>query len=356
MKMNPNLIILDKDSKQIILKTGSGDGVVKMSPIEFEIIENYSNTLSMELVIAHFKDIIEIEVNQLESLILKAKQSKILVDENTSFKKNTRVQLLLKRNKRIFELFNIDFTGTYLEKIYENYFTQKFIIYFLVIIFGYFIYDLASEPLNFKDHYLKTLYLVPYSFSTLLIVFIYLSSFISTSIHEFGHYFIYKLNNGKSSVFGFGLLFFFIPVFYNKILSSLIKKKSGRIFVNAGGIIFDLLLFIWLLYFTKKHHLDYPTISFFGYSMMISIVIRSIFNVNIFLPNTDGYFIFADAINKPKLFEISIQKTKDIYTRTNVKSTNFLYASYLFMCFFSIAISWCMYFLPLVAYFYYASF
>ena len=57
-------------------------------------------------------------------------------------------------------------------------------------------YDILKEPLNFRENYNKTLYAVPISFSSLL-MYIYLSSFISVFFHEIGHYFFYKYNYKK---------------------------------------------------------------------------------------------------------------------------------------------------------------
>ena len=87
---------------------------------------------------------------------------------------------------------------------------------------------------------------------------------------------------------------------------------------------------------------------------MISICIRSVFNLNVFLPNTDGYFILSDIINKPNLFEYSIQKTKELYKTKRVSLNNLLSLIYLILSYLSIIISWLFFFFPFIIYFYYA--
>jgi hypothetical protein len=356
MKLNPSIIVINNHNNLILIKIGNTDKIIKMSSIEFNIITNYSKVLDINLVIENFKNEIKIETSQMVLLIEKATENKILITNDSLINNNSSINFIFKKNKKIFEVLNLDFTNTALERFFENRIITNCITVLFAILFSFFIYNILSEPLNFKENYLKTLYKVPISFST-IIGYIYLASFISTLIHEFGHYFIYKTNAGKTSVFGFGLLFFFIPVFFNKVLVSLIQKKERRIFINAGGMLFDFLQFVFLIYFTKTFHDIYPILSFFCYTLMISITIRTFFNLNIFLPSTDGYFIFTDLLNKPNFFEIALQNTKKILKngeRTNFK--NYCYALYIIICYFFFSVSWCLFFLPILMYLYYANF
>ncbi|MGQ7854389.1 hypothetical protein ACUN24_09080 [Pedobacter sp. WC2501] len=355
MKINPNLSVLENDNELVILRIGSNGGFIKMSAIEYDIINYYSKTPDFYIVQEYFRNDVLIIKEQMDLLIKKAYESKIFINDDSKIEKGGFINFILKRNKKMFEVLNFDFTNNVLERIFENRFFSNGLIAILITFFSYILYNLFSEPLNFKENYLATLYQIPVSFSSIF-GFIYLAAIISTLIHEFGHYFIYKRLGGKTSVFGFGLLFFFIPVFFNKVLIGLIKKSKDRIYINSGGILFDFLQVIFLVYFTKVYHQNFPIISFFCYSLMISIFIRTFFNINIFLPGSDGYFIFTDLIKKPNLFESSWKKTKNIFLRKEqIGYKNFICALYIGICYLSFAISWCMVLLPILTYLYYAS-
>lgn len=88
--------------------------------------------------------------------------------------------------------------------------------------------------------------------------------------------------------------------------------------------------------------------------MITSITIRSIFNLNIFLPNSDGYFVFTEIINEPNLFGDSIDAMKNILKER--RATKHKIGHYLFgtLAYFSIGISWSFFILPFLIYFYYA--
>ncbi len=356
MILNPSLLVLENESDLVLLKIGKNNKIIKMSSIEFEILTFYSKVSDFNSVQENFKNEIEIENDQMKLLVTKATENKILVSEDSLPERSSGINFILKKNKKIFEILNIDFTNTYLEKIFENRSVTNTMIVILTILFTYFIFNILSEPLHFKENYISTLYKVPVSFSAIF-GYIYLASFLSTLIHEFGHYFIYKRNYGKTSVFGFGLLFFFMPVFFNRVLVSLIRKKRKRIYINAGGMFFDFLQFVFLIYFTKIYHDVFPILSFFGYTLMISIIIRTFFNLNIFLPSTDGYYIFTDLLNKPNFYEIAQKKTRNLISKKEKNNfKNYIYALYIIICYCFFAISWCMLFLPVLTYIYYANF
>ena len=352
MEINKNIIVINDDEGKVVLKIGNSDKFIKMSKIEYDIIEYYIEVYDKNEVIQHFKNIIQIDLVSLNLLIDKSAENGIItkhsVNKNFSF-----LKFRFKRNKKIFEIFNLDFTSTVLEKFIEKKIFLNFIIIFLYFFLFYIMYDILKEPLNFRENYNKTLYAVPISFSSLL-MYIYLSSFISVFFHEIGHYFFYKYFKGKSSMFGFGLLFFFLPIFYNKILITLITVKKHKIIINLGGIIFDISLLIFLIYFTKNFNSSYPVLSFLCYTTMISICIRSFFNLNIFLPYTDGYFVFSDLINKPHLFEDNLKNSLALIKKKEISLKNFISLTYTILNYLSIGISWLFFFLPFIIYFYYA--
>lgn len=356
MILNPNLLILQNEENFVLLKVGSSNNLVKMSPVEFKIISLYSEMSSFEFIKEHLKKEVDIDREQMDLLLLKASENKILLAADDGLDQCSAISFVFNKNGRIFEIFDINFTNTILEKFFENRFGTNFIVVVLIFCYSYIIVNIISEPLHIKEDYLSTLYKVPVPFSVIL-VYIYLGSFLSTLIHEFGHYFVYKRYYGKTSVFGFGLLFYLIPIVFNRVFIGVIKKKRCRIWINAGGMLFDLLQFVFLIYFTKIYHEEFPIMSFFGYMLMVSITIRTFFNLNIFLPGTDGYYIFSDFLNKPNLFEIAQRKTRNLLSKEEKSSyKNYLYALYVVICYCFITISWSTIMLPIITYIYYANF
>lgn len=351
MELNKNIIVLSQDDK-LVLKIGNSDKIIKLSQIELDILKYYTEVNDNEKVIIHFSEQIKIDTSILELLIDIAIKNKIIT-ENEENEKKSAFKFVFKLNKRIFEIFNLDFTSTKAEKIFENRLLLHISLILLFLSAFYFVFEISKSPLNFSENYKKTLYSVSVPF-TQLITYIYLASFISTFFHEIGHYFFYKYFKGKTSMFGFGLLFFFLPVFYNKIIVSMIKKKNQKIIINFGGIIFDILFLLFIIFFTKYYYAKYPILSFIAYSSMISICIRSFFNLNIFLPNTDGYFIFSEIINKPKILEDSISNSIDLFKNRKITFSNVFSLVFTLLSYLSMAISWLFFFIPFLIYFYYA--
>lgn len=352
MKWNESSVVLLNDQDNVFLKTKNSENIVRMSEVEYEVLKYYSTVNSKKDVIEHFKGIIDIEIQQLELLILKAKENEILNDDKKQSK--DWFYFKFKRNRKLFEIFTIDFTNTRLERIVENNKLINSTLLSLAAIMIFFIVDLLREPLLFKENYLKTLYAVPVSFSS-IIGFIYLASILSSLFHETGHYLLYKKFGGKATIFGFGLMIFILPVFYNKIFVDFLKEKRERLWVNSGGIIFDIILFLFLLVFTKEYHTEYPTLSFLAYTLMISITIRTFFNINFFLPGTDGYYLVNDIFGYKNLFGTALFEVKEIIRLKKITLKGFLYLLYVLLSYTSMIVSWLFMLLPILIYFYYAS-
>lgn len=353
MKLNQNILLLSEQDNVVVLKIGTSDQVIRLSSIEWEVIKTFAAVNNNQKVIELFQNIIQIKEQVLENLVTKAIDNKVLISDEEVEVNQRWLKLTLKRKKSILEVLNIDLTHTWFEKLISKKITLNTIFLALFCIVAYLIFATFNSPFAFKKNYLETLYKVPISFTS-IVKYIYISALTSVAFHEFGHFIFYKLYKGKTTVFGLGLLFFFLPVIYIRIITPLIKERHQRIIINLGGIIFDLVLLLLILYFTKHYHLQFPVLAFLGYCMITSITIRSIFNLNIFLPNSDGYFVFTEIINKPNLFGDSIDSIKKIFKERKASKNKI--GHYLFgaIAYLSIGISWSFFLLPFLIYFYYA--
>ena len=138
MELNKNIIIISDNSNKLILKIGNSDKLIKLSKIEFEIIENFIKYKDKDVVINNFVKIIKIDNITLNLLKDKAIENKIIID-NYPNKPFSFLNIKFKRNKRIFEILDLDFTSTIFEKFIEKRFFLKSVL-FLIIIYSFFMY------------------------------------------------------------------------------------------------------------------------------------------------------------------------------------------------------------------------
>ena len=134
-------------------------------------------------------------------------------------------------------------------------------------------------------------------------------------IHELGHAFSCRRFGGE--VHELGIMFLvFIPAPYVDASSAwALPSRWSRMFVGAGGMIFELfvaaiLAFVWI----QTHNGAYPLVAQLSYNaMLIASVSTLIFNANPLL-RYDGYYILSDMLEIPNLS----QKAKD-YTLGLIK-------------------------------------
>ncbi len=349
MKLN-DIVYMEENEDYLVLQLRDVTPLVKLSKIEFEIISHYSCILNKSEVIHFFEDRILITEKQLDVLLDLALQMKLLVDPATVLP-TPIVKIKGKRKKAIWEVLIVDFTHRRLERLGENKNVQDVVLLTLICLAFAILLYLLSHPFSFVEHYKQTLYLVPYAFSNLLI-FIYLGALLSMVIHELGHYYFYKRCRGKGSVFGIGLLLFVIPVFYNKLFIRQVKERRHRMLIYAGGFVFDVLFVLFILGSIVCFRDQVPVLVFIGYSMLLSVFIRSLFNLNVFLPQTDGYYVLSDWLNQEQLFRVSAFEFFKFF-KEKITLKQLLYSIFFLLSCASIAGAWFCFAAPLLLFFYY---
>lgn len=350
MKLN-EITSMEEQGECLYLQIKNEIHGIKLSKIEFEVIAFYSQVLNKQIVIEFFSDQLHMTEGQLDTLLELARQKKLLVDLDGVAQ--TRVfALQCKRRKAILEVFTVDLTHTRLERIGEHQKVQQAVLFALGGMVVAVSLLLLLKPLSFVEQYKKTLYMVPYPFSQLLL-FIYLGALISMGIHELGHYYFYKRYKGKGSIFGFGLLLCVLPVFYNKLSISRVSQRSHRLFVYSGGLVFDVLFSIGIIGAIALLKDRAPVLVFIGYSMLISIFIRSLFNLNVFLPQTDGYFFLSECLKTDQLFQKSAGVFRSLFSE-KLTAASVGYSLFFVLSCVSIAGAWLFFVLPLFFVIYYA--
>lgn len=139
---------------------------------------------------------------------------------------------------------------------------------------------------------------------TLFVGLAFFSSYLFSAFHEMGHYVLYKSLGGKSNIIGMGLKFLVMPVLYvNTDTVYLWKQRWKRVLVSLGGSVVDATIGLLFITFIKYQYSGYPNVAFFGYMVLISTAIKIFFNLNFFMPGTDGYFILTDLLGKNNYYK-----------------------------------------------------
>ena len=170
--------------------------------------------------------------------------------------------------------------------------------------------------------------------------------FICLTIHEFAHYFVYKLHGGTSDEIGAGFMYIIFPVMYvNTINVHYWKNKRNKVLLSMAGIIVDLIICMAIIILFKFYHISNVITVSLSYILFYYIFFILV-NMNFFIPGTDGYYIFSDLIGCNRLFGNSYEEIRrlisEIVTRRwNKKSLlqllNYIY--YLF-CVINITLYW----------------
>jgi len=119
--------------------------------------------------------------------------------------------------------------------------------------------------------------------------------------HEFAHFCSYKSLGGKQNEIGFALMYRIIPIFYTATEDMILwKERKSKIRVASAGILSDFVFFVFLIWFQSFFELGMiKSITSF---LVISILIKFIYNLNPLAPGSDMYFILNDFLKIESAF------------------------------------------------------
>ena len=341
--LNPDVKVIYRNADEVFLKNTHSNVLISMSEGEFEVLTYYSKIQNIEETIQFFKEKYDFDKDFLDALIKKSEEIEIieteeyLVKREKSLKSHSpfmtycilwlnrlsnllslRINFVFNGNIRFYKIFTLDLNATYLDKLVTSKFSQNSLItlYWFILVFSIFsFFTLSNDRLS--NEYISSIAPVN-TFSTVCIIV--LGILISTFLHEFGHYLLYKRYGGETSEMGFALVLGILPFMYVSTNSLYLwKKKSNRIRVTGAGILVDFLLLITIvdLYLVIQNQKLVFLLLFFSYF----IFIRIIFNFMPFIPATDGYFLLTDLISNPSLFYDAGKASKN--TWKNIRQVNF---------------------------------
>jgi len=162
---------------------------------------------------------------------------------------------------------------------------DKYVLFFATL--SIFIVSLNYYFIN--TPFVKT-DIIPVSFSWVLVFLVFI-------FHEIGHAAACTKYKVKAGEIGFGITSLF-PVLYANVTEAWRLERKERMIVNFGGIYFQNLFSLVLLFFgLYTKHLE---LFFIGKAICISTVYQ-------LFPyyKSDGYWILSDLISEPNLYKIS---------------------------------------------------
>jgi putative peptide zinc metalloprotease protein len=148
----------------------------------------------------------------------------------------------------------------------------------------------------------------PYNFLTLFLLYPLIKM-----VHELGHAFATKLNGGEVHEMGINFMMFMPVPYVNVSSSGNFRNKYDRMLVSAAGILVETFLAaLGLLLFISAEPGFIQDIGF--NTLLIGGVSSFFFNANPLL-KYDGYYLLADALGIPNLFQRSVQYWRYFFQR-----------------------------------------
>lgn len=151
-------------------------------------------------------------------------------------------------------------------------------------------------------------------FSPSNLFLLYAAGIVTKLWHELGHGLLCRHYGGRVNTFG-AMLLLLTPLPYVDVSTSWsFPRRSERIIVAAGGMIFEFFLAAVALIFWAKT-LQGPqatpsALNAFAYNVFVlSSIVTLLFNINPLL-RFDGYYIFSDFVQIPNLYQRSVLQLK----------------------------------------------
>lgn len=333
-----DVIYRKPNSELLFLKNKFYGTLFQISEDEYEIIRYYADHPDVEAVQRHFIDTYELPSDVLNQLLTRATTLNLLVtDEYASQRKrdeqlNERrsrqltyfvcyINLLLayihlrltpkfKGNIHYYQLFTVqpnqESTRWSIKASLIKWISLAFTA--IGLISGFLV--LNADSARWDWH--RALDQSPGLQGTLLFIIILFCILISTFLHEGAHYLLYRYYGGMTCEVGMALMMSIVPVvFVNTNSLYLWDSRKARMWVTGSGILMDSWQLIVLMAFYVNT--SEPIILFLSAWLLIFVGIRFLTNLNVFIPGTDGYFLYCDFWHKPDLYQKALSKSRQLW-------------------------------------------
>lgn len=177
-------------------------------------------------------------------------------------------------------------------------FTAKFGLVWLLVVGG----ALLQAGANWAtiSHHLELNALAPYN-----VLILFLLYPLIKILHEFGHGFAMKLKGGEVHEMGVNFMLFMPVPYVNVSAANHLRNRYDRILISAAGILVECFLAALGLFLFLGS--ETGVIQDIGFNVMLIGGVSSLFFNGNPLLKYDGYYILADAVSIPNLYQRSSQ-------------------------------------------------
>lgn len=352
--LNPDFLVFDKSGQHFILKNEKDGAMVELSEAEFRLLKLYTGENSYEHVCTQMSDY-SLERSLFEQIIEHAKKLRLLIDKNTAVSGKKKrfsvikeslyylgiqiiealkkishwdIQTELSGNTRFFKLFSIRLNGTLLQKIADSKAFQKALFPLYFALSGCLIAAIVFLPMEFR---LSGFALAKVPKLGLFFAMI-ISLFFCLSIHESGHYLIYKRYGGSGNRIGLGSMFIVFPIMYTQIDNiHFWKNKKQKLLLSLAGIMADVLMWLIIILFLSIYH-EPSFLSLLIACLFYYYIMQLLCNLNFLIPGTDGYYLFEDLFSIDRLWGNAYENTSRLWreirqgklTKKSLKETAYI--------------------------------
>lgn len=281
-RLSPDVIFIRHSQNDILVENTKFNYQLKVNELTFNLINLVDNIRTIREITNLFN--VEysssVDSSTVHDILFNklSKYAIIIVDDNEIKPRTTSKYLFLKftiLNSRIVNAIS-DFTKFFI-------FAKNKFIYLLLIFFLIAVLIINLPVLYSNKHYFNSSYFI----------WFILIMRLSNLWHELGHASASKKYSIEPGNIGFGF-YLFMPVFFTDVSKIWRINRNSRIVVNVGGIYFDTLLSLVLIF--VYYLTDWTGCIVLSYFISISIL----YNLNP-LVRYDGYWVLVDLFNIPNL-------------------------------------------------------
>ncbi|TGE21373.1 hypothetical protein E5K00_13875 [Hymenobacter aquaticus] len=343
--LNPDFELIFRreqdDGDELFFKDRLRGNLLRLSAIEYEIIAYFSEQNSYEQVVRHYAQEFDIDTGFVVQLTNKALETKLLVDDNYQQEKLRRqytgnqivnnilsyylyqLNPLLRRlhlavvpefkgNFRFFKLFSVDFTASGFNRLIGRRGVQQGLMAATALLLLGLVAAVAHLLAGIS--WSEVAAAVAYPGGGWVVPLLVLGTVITSLLHECGHLVVYRRFGGQTSQMGLALLLTVFPAVYVTMDSLYLwDSKRQRFLVTIAGVVVDAVVVAGLLVFllTRAHGPG----AFYAAVLLYITVVRTVTNLNPFIPGTDGYFILADVLGRSALYQECFDASKKCLAR-----------------------------------------
>lgn len=321
---NPDFLVESGNSESLVIRNDITGALVALSRAEYDLLQAYGVNNDYKFMQEALNGY-ELDEDVFHSVIRNAQQLDILIPATigTTDKKRRQstlkmklvyianrlvslLQLFTRRplraecsgNLRFFKLCSIDLEGGLLHRMATSRHFQQIVPAAYLLSLACLITVLAFHAGSLQFAGFAMNHINVWALFITMLAAICLCLFW----HESGHYIVYKRYGGCSDRMGMGTLFGFFPVFYTQIDQiHLWTDRRQRILLTAAGMLADVLSMLALTVLLSVWH----RVCFFNLlidCMFFYYVMQMITNLNMFIPGTDGYYLFEELTGRERLY------------------------------------------------------